>query len=115
MCHASAQSLDILPACSRDILECIAHATKDTIALERLAWAVYDNKLGPGKSPILSGMESYGQVLRRLMDKAFQGLQIGCLVRMSAVFETIERREERVKSVVTVPQKPQRPKRYAMQ
>ena len=34
---ASVQSLDSLSACSRDILERAAHATKDTVALERLA------------------------------------------------------------------------------
>ena len=73
-----ALSLDHLPACSRDTLEHTVHSTKDTIALEHLAWAIYDNQLGPGKSPSLSGYESYGQVLQCLVDRAFRGLQVRC-------------------------------------
>ena len=70
-CRTGAQPLDSLPSCSRDTIECTAHSTKDTIALECLAWAVYDNQLGLGRSPSLSSMESYGQVLQHLVDKAF--------------------------------------------
>ena len=43
-----AQPLDSLPACSRDTIEHAACSTKDTIALECLVWAVYDNQLGQG-------------------------------------------------------------------
>ena len=78
------------------------HSTKDTVALEYLAWAVYDNLLGPGRLPSLSGYESYGQVLQCLLDKVFRGLQACCLAHTSTVFKC---REERMKSVVTVPWK----------
>ena len=97
------QSLDHLSTCSRDTLECTAHSTKDTIALEHLARAIYNNQLGPGRSPSLSGIESYGQVLQHLVDKAFRGLHARCPAHTSAVFKPVEK--ERVKSVVTVPQK----------
>ena len=106
------QPLDSLPACSRDTIEHTACSTKDTIALECLAWAVYDNQLGLGRLPSLSGMESYGQVLWHLVDKAFQGLQVCCLAHMSAMFKLIEK--EKVKSVVMVLQKLQWPERYSM-
>ena len=61
-CRAGLQPLDHLPVCSLDTLE---HAVRlrDTILLERLAWAMYNNVMGPGKSPTLSGFESYSQVL----------------------------------------------------
>ena len=55
----SVLSLDHLPACSIDTLEHAVHSVRDTTALECLAWAVYDNQLGPGKSLSLSGYESY--------------------------------------------------------
>ena len=71
-CRTGVQPLDSLPACSRDTIERAAHSTKDTIALECLAWAMYDNQLGPGKSPSLSGMESYGQILWCLLIKHFE-------------------------------------------
>ena len=95
-CHTGMLSLDHLPACYRDTLECIAHSTKDTIALECLAWAMYDNQLGLGKSPSLSSFESYGQVLQCLVDKAFQGLQAHCPVCMSAMFKPIEKEKVNV-------------------
>ena len=53
--HPAVLSLDHLPPCSRDTLEHAVHSTKDTIALEHLVWAIYNNQLGPGKSPSLSG------------------------------------------------------------
>ena len=111
-CHTGVQPLDSLPAFSTDTIECAAHSAKDTIALECLVWAVYDNQLGPGKSLSLSGMESYGQVLQCLVDKVFQGLQACCPVCKSAMFKLIEK--EKVKSVVMVPQKPQWPERHSM-
>ena len=94
-------SLDHLPVCSRDTLECAVHSSKDTIALEHLVWAVYDNLLVPGRLPSLSGYESYGQVLQCLLEKAFRGLQAHYPACTSAVFKP----EERMKSVVTVPWK----------
>ena len=94
-------SLDHLPACSRDTLEHAVHSSKDGVALECLAWAVYDNQLAPEKSLSLSGFESYGQVLQCLVAKAFKGIQMHCLVHTSVVFKLIER----LKSVVIVLQK----------
>ena len=35
----------------------------DTIQLEHLAWAVFDNILGPGGRPPLSGFETYNQII----------------------------------------------------
>ena len=38
--------------------------SKDTFSLERLAWGIYDNVLGPRKIiDMLTGFETYGQVL----------------------------------------------------
>ena len=97
----AALSLDHLPACSINTLEHAVCPTKYTVALECLAWAIYDNLLGPGRSPSLSGYESYGHVLQGLLDKVFRGLQARCSARTSAIFKP----EERMKSVVMVPQK----------
>ena len=69
--HTGVQPLNSLPACSRDTIEHTACSTKDTIALKCLAWAMYNNQFGPGRLPSLSSMESYGQVLQYLVDKAF--------------------------------------------
>ena len=85
-------------------------ASKDTIALECLAWAVYNNILAPGKSPSLSGYESYGQVLECHVAKMFRGLKVCCLACTSALFKT----EERMKSVVMVPQKSPQTKKFPM-
>ena len=68
-CCPAVLSLNHLPACSRDTLECSVHAFKDTIALECLAWVVYDNVWVPGKSLSLSSYESYGQVLQCLLER----------------------------------------------
>ena len=65
---------------------------------------MYDNQLGPGKSPSLSSFESYGQVLQCLVDKAFKGLKAHCPACTCAMFKTEEK--VKVKSVVMVPQKP---------
>ena len=109
-CLPGALSLDHLPACPRDTLGHAVHSTKDTTALEHLAWAIYDNQLGPGKVPSLSGYETYGQVLHCLLDKAFRRLQAHCLAHTLAVFKP----EERMKSVVTVPQKSQQTEKFPM-
>ena len=109
-CCPGMQSLDHLSACARDTLECAVCSTKDTIALECLAWAIYDNQLGPWKSPSLSGFESYRQVLQHLVDKVFRGLQACCLACTSAVFKPVER----VKLVVTVLQKAPQTEKYPM-
>ena len=103
-------SLDHLPACSRDTLEHTVRSTKDTIALECLAWAVYNNQLGLGKSPSLSGFESYGQVLQHLVDEALEDYRHCCLACTSVMFKPVER----VKSVVTVLWKAPLTERYPM-
>ena len=38
----------------------------DTIQLERLAWAVFDNIMGPGEAPPLCRFETYDQIVGRL-------------------------------------------------
>ena len=58
-------------------------------SLECLAWAVYDNILVLGLTPRLSGMESYGQVIRCLIEKAYKGLHMQSPGCMSAVFEGV--------------------------
>ena len=97
-CCTGALSLDHLPA-FLDTLEHAVCCTKDTIPLEHLAWAMYDNQLGSGELQLLSSFKSYRQILRCLVDKAFTGLQAHCLVHMSAVFKM---EKVKVKSVVTV-------------
>ena len=87
--HATPLSLalDYLPVCSTDTLEHAIPTPKDTISLKHLVWAVYDNLLVPGKSPSLSGYESYGQVLQHLLDNVFRGLHVRCLACTSALFK----------------------------
>ena len=46
-CSAGQTPLDRLPACSLDTLEC-AVCSRNTIPLECLMWAMYDNVLGLG-------------------------------------------------------------------
>ena len=53
LCHTSTLSINLLPACSLDTLECTIWASKDTTSLECLAWAVYDNLPGTQTSPPL--------------------------------------------------------------
>ena len=87
LCHISALSIDLLPACSLDTLECTVWALKDTMSLECLTWEVYNNLLVPGQSLLLSGFNSYGQVVQHLVDKVYKGLHSQCLSHTSAVFE----------------------------
>ena len=86
-CRAGPTPLDRLPACTFKTLE---HAVwvADTIQLERLAWAVFDNILGPGKAPPLSGLEMYNQIVRCLAGKAYKGLHARCPAHTSASFGT---------------------------
>ena len=53
-----------------------------------LAWAVFDNIMGPGKTPPLSGLETYSQIVRHLAGKAYKGLHMCCPVRTSTSFGT---------------------------
>ena len=83
--HAGATPLDRLPVCSFQTLEC-AMLAPDTIQLERLAWAVFDNIMGPGEAPPLSGFETYNQIVRRLARKAYKGVHTCCPAHISASF-----------------------------
>ena len=61
-CCAGATLLDRLPACSLQTLEC-AMLAPDTIQIEWLAWALFDNIMGPGEAPPLSGFKTYNQIV----------------------------------------------------
>ena len=58
----------------------------ETIQLERLAWAVFDNIVGPVETPPLSGLETYNQIIRHLLGKAYKGLHTCCPACTSASF-----------------------------
>ena len=74
-CRMGPTPLDRLPACTLETLELVVWAT-DTLQLECLVWAVFDNVMGLGKMPQLSGSETYGQILRCLVDKGCKGLHM---------------------------------------
>ena len=84
-CCAGPTPLDRLPACSSEVLEC-AVLVANTMQLECLAWAVFDNIMGPGETPPLSGFETYNQIVGHLTDKAYEGLHTHCPVRTSTSF-----------------------------
>ena len=73
--RADATPLDKLPGCSFQTLECTM-LVPDTIQLEWLAWAVFDNIMGPGEAPPLSGFETYNQIIGRLARKAYKGVHM---------------------------------------
>ena len=77
---AGTTPLDRLPTCSLQTLE-HAMLVPDTIQIERLAWAVFDNIMGPGEAPPLSGFETYNQIVGRLARKAYKGLHTCCPAR----------------------------------
>ena len=77
--------LDRLPAYPFQTLECTMLAP-DTIQLECLAWAVFDNIMGPGEAPPLSGFETYSQIVGRLVSKAYKGVHTCCPPHTSASF-----------------------------
>ena len=85
--HPGATSLDKLPACSYQTLE-HAMLAPDTIQLEHLAWAVFDNIMGPGEAPPLCGFETYDQIVRCLASKAYKGVHMCCPARTSTSFGT---------------------------
>ena len=105
-----ATSLDKLPACSYQTLE-RAMSALDTIQLERLAWAVFDNVMGPGETPPLCGFETYDQIIRCLASKAYKGVHTCCPAWTSASFGT-----EGTTGIVENPEseKNTRPPRYTM-
>ena len=72
--HSTGQTpLDRLPTCTFQTLERAVQAA-DTIQLGCLVWAVFDNIMGSGEVPPLSGLETYSQILGRLVGKAYKGL-----------------------------------------
>ena len=105
-------SLDQLPTCTLKTLECVVQAT-DTIQLECLAWAVFDNVMGPGKTPQISGFKTYGQILRHLVDKAYKGLHMHCPACTSALFG-VETTTIKSRPGGPEPQKPEKPEHYSM-
>ena len=84
-CHAGPTPLDRLPACPSETLEHAVLVT-DTMQLECLAWAVFDNIMGPGETPPLSGFETYNQIIGHLTGKAYKGLHMCCPVHTSTSF-----------------------------
>ena len=78
--HPGSTSLDKLPTCSYQTLE-RAMSAPDTIQLERLAWAVYNNVMGPSEKPPLCGFETYDQIIRCLASKAYKGVHTRFLPR----------------------------------
>ena len=71
--------------CTFKTLEC-AMLAPDTIQLECLAWAVFDNIMGPGEAPPLSGFETYNQIIGRLASKAYKGVHTHCPACTSTSF-----------------------------
>ena len=105
-----ATPLDKLPTCSYQTLE-RAMSAPDTIQLERLAWAVYDNVMGPSETPPLCGFETYDQIIRCLASKAYKGVHMRCPAWTSTSFGAGEATE-----IVENPEskKDTRPPRYTM-
>ena len=77
--------LERLPTCTFKTLECAVRAA-DIIQLECLAWAVFDNIIGPGEMPPLSGSETYSEILESLAGKEYKGLHMHCPAQTSASF-----------------------------
>ena len=84
-CCVGATPLDRLPACSFQTLECTMLAP-DTIQMECLAWAVFDNIMGPGEAPPLCRFETYDQIVRCLASQAYKGVHMRCPAHTSASF-----------------------------
>ena len=108
--RAGATPLDRLPICSFQTLEHTILAP-DTIQLERLAWAVFDNIMGPDEAPPLCGFETYDQIIRCLASKAYKELHMCCPAHTSASFGA-----EVTTSTVVNPEsrKNTKPPRYSM-
>ena len=83
--HPGATPLDKVPTCSYQPLE-RAMSAPDMIQLERLAWAVYDNVIGPSETPLLCWFETYDQIIKCLASKAYKGVHMRCPTRTSASF-----------------------------
>ena len=82
------------------------------IQLECLAWAVFDNIMGPGEAPPLSGLETYAQIIECLAGKAYRGQHVCCPARTSASFGA--EATSRPRPGGPEPKKPGRPQCYSM-
>ena len=102
--------LDRLLACTSETLEHAVLAT-DTIQLECLAWGVFDNIMGLGKAPPLSGFKTYNQIIGHLTGKAYKELHMCCPACTSSSFgmEVTKARLEGPDS-----KKRTKPRRYTM-
>ena len=85
LCCTGLTPLDRLPVCTFQTFECAVSAV-DTIQLECLAWAVFDNIMGPGEAPPLSRLETYSQIIGHLAGKAYKGLHTHCPACTSTSF-----------------------------
>ena len=110
-CCTGPTPLDRLPTCTFKTLERVVWAA-DTIQLECLAWAVFDNVMGPGEMPWLSGFETYSQILGCLVDKVYKGLHMHCPACTSALFGVEV--TTRLRSGGPDPKKLGKPQRYSM-
>ena len=84
----------------------------DMIQLECLAWAVFDNIMGPGEALPLSGLETYAQIIERLAGKAYKGQHVRCPAWTSASFGA--EATSRPRPGGPEPKKPGRPQCYSM-
>ena len=109
-CHTGTTPLDRLPVCTFQTLECAVRAA-DTIQLECLVWAVFDNIMGPGKAPPLSGLETCSQIIGRLVGKAYKKLHTRCPVHTSTSFGT---EVTRARPEGPDPKKLGKPQQYSM-
>ena len=83
----------------------------DTIQLERLAWAVFDNIMGPGETPPLSRFKTYNQIIRCLASKAYKVVHTCCPACTSTSFG-VEVTTSKMESPDS--KKYTRPQRYTM-
>ena len=109
-CRTGPTPLDTLPACTFQTLEHAVRAA-DTIQLERLVWAVFDNIIRLGKVPPLSRLETYSQIVGCLAGKAYKGLHMRCPACTSASFGA---EVTRARPEGPDPKKPRKLQHYSM-
>ena len=88
-CCSSMQVADNLSSYWSDTLDHVTWAFNDSMALECLAWAVYDNI----RVPQLTSLESFDQIIECLVEKAYEGLHVWHSAHTSAVFKREEQLE----------------------
>ena len=109
-CRTGPTPLDRLPACTFKTLERAVKVT-DTIQLECLAWAMFDNIMRLGEAPPLSGLETYSQIVGHLAGRAYKGLHMHCPAHTSTSFGA-EVTTERLEGPES--KKPAKSQRYSM-